>query len=406
MFENIMIVDALRTPFSRFGGALKLEKSIDLGAIVLKEILKRNNLPAEEVGAIYYGTCEPMETGVEINVPGRQALILAGLSPTTRSLTIDSACCSSMDAVTLGARDIAGGYERVIIGMGSENMGRQVYFLPPEMKWGKSTGHMQLTDAARRGGAYPLAGTGPVSYDAGVVSFEQYGITREMNDEWALRSQQRYAKAYREGKFDEEMIKPLAIPQKKGPDLVIEIDEQHRPDTSLEKLAKLKPVWDNPTITAGAAPGINTGASAVLAMSREKAAQLDRPPLGEYVYGGRLASAHNMIAAAPGWAIQMALKETGLTLDDMKLIEINEAFAAMPLTAARILSDGDDTKMKQLLDRTNVNGGAIAIGHPVGASGARLIMALIYELRRRGGGYGIAALCGGLSQAAVCIVKV
>jgi len=404
--KEVVIVGAVRTPFSRFGGMLKLEKSIDLGAIVIKELLERSGVPGEEVGTIYYGTCEPMETGVEINVPARQALLKAGLSPETRSLTIDSACCSSMDAVTFCARDIIGGYEQVGIGMGSENMGRQVYFLPPEMKWGNNSGHIELIDATRRGGLYPVEGVGPVSYEAGVVSSEEFGITREMNDEWAMRSHERYGKAYKAGKLDDEMIKPLEIPQKKGPSIVIDIDEQYRPDSKLEKLAKLKTVWNSPTITAGNAPGINTGASAVMTMSPEKAQELGVSPIGTYVYGSRLASQPRYIAAAPGWAIQMALKETGLTLDDMKVIEINEAFAAMPLTGARILSDGDDKKMQEILNKMNVNGGAIAIGHPVGASGARLIMALVYELRRLGGGYGVGAICGGLSQAAVCIVKV
>jgi acetyl-CoA C-acetyltransferase len=404
---QVVIAGAVRTPFSRYGGTLKQVDSIELGIIVLKELIARTKVPKDAIDTLYYGTCEPMETGVNINVYARQAVLVAGLPPETLSMTIDSACCSSMDAVTFCKREIDAGLAKVGIGMGSENMGRQVYYLPPEFKFGDRTGHIQLIDATRRGGQYTFPGldAAPTSVDAGKVA-DEYGISRQTQDEWAVRSHELYGKAYEAGKFKDEMIIPLQIQQEKGNPLTISIDEQYRKDSNLEKLAKLPTVWNSSTITAGNSPGINAGAAAVMVMSDTRAKELGVDPLAAYVHGSRLAGPHRYIAAAPGWAIQKILKETGMSLHDMKLIEINEAFAAMPLVSAKILADGDAEKMKQLLDKTNVNGGAVAIGHPVGASGARLVMTLAYELRRRGGGYGVAALCGGLCQAAACIVKV
>ena len=217
----------------------------------------------------------------------------------------------------------------------------------------------------------------------------------------------RYAKAFNEGKFriGEELMK-VEIPQRKGLPIVLEKDEFPKPDTTLEKLSKLPLVYGSPTVTPGNAPGLDTGASAILIMSEKKAEEKGLKPLAKIISMVATATTPRLIAAIPGFTIQAALKKAGMTLERIDLIEINEAFAAMPLVSIKILAEGDAEAMKPLLEKTNVNGGAIAMGHPVGASGARILMTLIYELRRRGGGVGVASICGGLAQGDGAVVKV
>jgi acetyl-CoA C-acetyltransferase len=217
----------------------------------------------------------------------------------------------------------------------------------------------------------------------------------------------KYAKAFAEGKFKmgEELMR-VEIPQRKGPPIILEKDEFPKPDTTLEKLSKLPLVYGSPTVTAGNAPGLDTGASAILLMTEGKAKEKGLKPLARILSMVANATTPRLIAAIPGFNIQKALEKAQITLDQVSLIEVNEAFAAMPLVSAKILADGDPEKMKSLLEKTNVNGGAIAIGHPVGASGARILMTLIYELRRRGGGIGVASICGGLAQGDGAVVEV
>jgi acetyl-CoA C-acetyltransferase len=276
--------------------------------------------------------------------------------------------------------------------------------LAPGARWGTKLGHIRLFDPLFELG-YKSKGFNPVSVDAGEVALE-YGVTREMQDEWGLGSQQRYAKAYSEGKFKigEELV-PVVIPQRKGDPIVIGKDESPRM-TSLEALANLKTIYGSPTVTPGNAPPMNAGASAILVMTREKAEEKRLKPLATIMTATCLAMAPRYIASTPALTIQKALNMVNMTIDDMDLIEINEAFAAMPLVSTKILANGDEKKWKELREKTNVNGGAIAIGHPVGASGARIAMTLAYELRRRGGGYGVAAICGGLAQGEAIILKV
>jgi acetyl-CoA C-acetyltransferase len=249
-------------------------------------------------------------------------------------------------------------------------------------------------------------GFNPVSVDAGEVALE-YGITREDQDRWAYQSQMKYDKAFSEDKFKigEELMR-VEIPQRKGAPLLFEKDEFPRPDTTIEKLSKLPLIYGSPTVTAGNAPGLDTGASAILIMSEEKARERGLKPLAKILSMVATATTPRLIAAIPGFTIQRTLEKARRTLDQIDLIEINEAFAAMPLVSAKILADGNSDKMKVLLEKTNVNGGAIAIGHPVGASGARILMTLIYELRRRGGGIGVASICGGLAQGDGAVVQV
>ena len=393
--NDIVIVSAVRTPFSRFDGAMRDIPSIDLGAMVMKEVIQRVGIKPEEVEEINYGSCIPAELALEFDVPARQATLLAGFPPENISLTLDRACCSSLTALRLCIRAIRAGEAEIAMAVGSENMSRTPH-LVPDVRSGKKLGHLKLIDPLFELG-YKAKGFNPVSVDAGEVALE-YGVTREMQDEWALLSQQRYAKAYGEGKFKvgEELMQ-VVIPQKKGDAIVIEKDESPR-STSLQALANLKVVYGSPTVTAGNAPPMNAGASAILIMTRKKAEEKGVQPLATIVTLICSATAPRYIASVPALTIQKALSKGRMTIDDMDLIEINEAFAVMPLVSTKILANGDEKKWKELREKTNVNGGAIAIGHPVGASAGRITMTLAYELKRRGGGYGVAAICGGLAQ--------
>ncbi|MFB3886834.1 MAG: thiolase family protein [Thermodesulfobacteriota bacterium] len=400
--NGVVVVSAARTPFGKFGGVLKDIPSIELGAVVIREVLRRTGISGEEVDETYYGTAMPAEVALETDVPARQATLKAGMPADSISLTIDRACCSSMAAVRLGFRAIKAGEIEVALAVGAENMGRTPYFTT-DIRWNKGLGHIQLLDGLHELG-YP--GFHPVSVDAGEVALE-YGIIREDQDQWAYQSQRKYQKALSEGKFKvgEELMR-VEIPQRKGDPIILEKDEFPRPDTTLEKLSRLPLIYGSPTVTAGNAPGLDTGASALLIMSRKKAEERGLRPLAKIISMVPAAMTPRLLAATPGFTIQKLLEKAHVNLDRIDLIEINEAFAAVPLVSIKILADGNSKKMEDLLRKTNVNGGAIAIGHPVGASGARILMTLIYELRRRGGGIGVASICGGLAQGEGAIVQV
>jgi acetyl-CoA C-acetyltransferase len=248
----------------------------------------------------------------------------------------------------------------------------------------------------------------PVATDTGIVALRHY-ITRDEQDEWALRSHQRYGKAWEEGKFKEEIIS-LELPQKNGKIKILDIDEQYREDVTLERLAKLPTIYESPTVTAGNAPGLNDGAAAILFSAKTASDELGIKPIASILGMVSVATDPNLLPEAPALAIERVLDQTELSLDDIDIIEINEAFAAVPLVSTKILAEryygGKKNKLQQLRDKTNINGSAIAIGHPNTASGARIIMTLCYELKRRGGGLAIGAICGGLAQADACILKV
>lgn len=244
----------------------------------------------------------------------------------------------------------------------------------------------------------------PVSVDTDNVASE-YGILREEQDEWALRSHQNYGQAWQAGKFKDEMM-PLEMPQRKGDPVTLNIDEQYRKDASMEKLAKLPGIYGCKGVTAGNAPGLNDGATAILFMKKEKAKDMGLEPLAEIVSMTSIAISPNRMPEGPAFAAMKALDLADVTLNDVDFVEINEAFAAVPLVSTLLMADKDDKKTKTLRKRTNVNGSAIAVGHPNTSSGARLIMNLMYELRRKGGGYALGAICGGLAQADACVIKV
>jgi len=401
--QQVVIVGAVRTPFSRFDGAMRDLPSIRLGAMVIQEVLSRTGTKPEEVAETYYGTCIPAEVALEFDVPGRQATLLAGLPPESYSFSLDRACCSSMTTLRLAYRSIRSGDADAALSVGSENMSRTP-FLARGLRWGNRLGHIRLEDPLFELG-YGNSGFNAVSVDAGEVALE-YGVDRVMQDQWGLQSQERCAQAYAEGRIavGEELV-AVQVPQKKGESLIVDHDESPR-RTSMDLLAKLPTIYGSPTVTPGNAPPMNAGATAILLMSERKAKEKDLLILATIVTSQEIAMEPRQIATVPAYAIHKALDAAALTIGDMKLIEINEAFAAMPLVSTKILSDGDEANWKSLLEKTNVNGGAIAIGHPVGASGGRITMTLMYELRRRGGGYGVAAICGGLAQGAATILKV
>jgi acetyl-CoA C-acetyltransferase len=244
----------------------------------------------------------------------------------------------------------------------------------------------------------------PVSVDSDDVA-QEYGFTREDMDEWAYLSHKKYGDAWNAGKFKDEMI-PMEIQLKREDPFTLAIDEQYRPKTTRESLAKLKTIYDCKSITAGNAPGLNDGATALLIMSKEKAKELNLEILGTIVAMTSIAISPNRMPEGPGFAMKKALEIADINVDDVDLIEINEAFAAVPLVSLDVFMDKDKAAAKALYSKTNVNGSAIAIGHPNTSSGARIMMNLMYELRRKGGGYALGAICGGLAQADACIIKV
>jgi len=401
--KEVVIVEGVRTPFSPFGGALKDIPSIELGACVIRELVKRSGLQANQIDEIFYGMSLPAEAALYTNVCGRQAALLAGLPPEQVSLTMDRGCCSSTACTILAFRTIRSGEGDTFLAVGAENMSRCPQIAPPEMRWGQRMGQIVFRD--------PLSPLGhanfpPEAKNAGDVAV-QYGISREEQDEWAYRSQMKYQEAKKAGKFKMgEELTPVEVPQRKGPPLIFNEDAFPKPDTTLEKLAKVKTIYGSPTVTPGNAPGLDTGAAGLLIMSGEKAKELGLKPLARIIATASVCSDPTLLAINPGYAIKKVLSKVGMTIEDIDVIEINEAFAAVPLVSSKILGDGDEARTKKIREKLNVNGGAVAIGHPVGATGARLIMTLMYELRRRGGGYGIASICGGLSQGDAVLIKV
>ena len=402
MYKDIVIVSAVRTPFGRYCGSLKEYDYFDLGALPMQEVLARVDVPGDQVDEVFWGVgdtsvCKDVYTPVA----ARQTLIKAGLPPETPSVAIDKACVSATSAVHLGCRAMVAGEIRCAIGGGATSFSQEPLIVRG-LRWqGFRIGDVKMED--------PLFALGykdfnPVSVDTDNVA-KEYGVSREEQDAWALRSHQNYGKAWEAGKFKDEMM-VLEIPQKKADPLTLDIDEQYRPDSSLEKLARLPGIYGCEGVTAGNAPGLNDGATAILFMTRARAEELGLEPLAEIVSMASIAISPLRMPEGPAFAMMKALQDAGLSLDDMDVMEINEAFAAVPLVSLLLMADKDKTKAAALHKKTNINGSAIAVGHPNTASGARLIMNLMYELRRRGGGYALAGICGGLAQADACIIRV
>jgi len=401
--DDVVIVSSARTPFGSFGGALRDLTLPQLGGPVFHEAVRRAGIAPADVE----------EVAVGVNLPGadrsiaRQVLIEAGIPPERVAYTVDRACCSSLAAVSLSARAIRVGDASITLAGGTENMSKVPYFLT-EQRWGARLGDVTLKDQLVI--ACPMTGK-PRAVQAGEEAVE-YGVTREEQDAWAARSHANYFAAHEAGRFDAELL-PVEIPQRKGDPIVLAADESPRAGTTVEKLAKLPLIYGSPTVTAGNAPGLSTGATAIVLMNRTEATRRGIAPLATVV-ATAMASGHpDRIASIPAESARLALAKAGLTYDDIDLIEINEAFAAVPLVTTLRMAEGDRARAEALRERTNVNGGAIALGHPTGATGARLVLTLVNELRRRRAAdgatrpyHGIATLCGGIGEAEAVLVRV
>jgi acetyl-CoA C-acetyltransferase len=395
--KEVVIVSAARTPFGKFGGQLRNYSAVDLGTIAVKAVMKKIDIDPKEVDELIMGVAVLEGTA---SVAARQILFTAGLPPQTPSLTIDRACCSSTTSVAIAMRNIQAGETNVAIAGGMEAMS-QTPLVARGIRWGVRLGGVMLEEPLFM--RNPIADI-PIAVGVGDVSLE-YGISREEQDLWALGSHKKYFKAFEAGKYKDE-ISPLEIPQKNGDPAVMASDESPRRDTSIEQLRKLKPVYGGKTVTAGNAPGLNDGSSALLLMSRETQEKMGFERLATIVSYANMAGDPLASPYMPAQAITKALSRASVGMKDLKRIEINEAFAATPLVSTKVLSDGDTAIMEKLRSITNVNGGAVAIGHPTGASGARIVMTLAYELRRLGGGLGSAAICGGYGQSDALVIRV
>jgi len=390
---DTVIVGYARTPFGRFLGSLHEVPAVELGSMAIKEALSRANVPDESVENVLMGMVVQAGAG---QIPSRQAAIGAGLPPGVPSDTINKVCASGLRAVNIGDVQIRAGEVSLVVAGGMENMSAVPYYLP-RIRTGARMGDTPLLDGMIRDGLWCPFHDVHMGVHGGAVPAE-HGITREDMDRFALRSHKLAVAAVDEGRMIEE-IAPVEVPGRKGDPKLVEYDELPRRDSSLEKLAKLPPVFEKEgLITAGNAPPISDGAGALVLASKARAGQMGLRVHAEIVAQAAVSLDPRYIATVPFEAAKKALGKAGLAADQIALIEVNEAFAAVPLTCIK-LGGWDE-------DKVNVNGGAVALGHPIGASGARILMTLIAELRRRGGGYGLATICSGAAQGEATIVKV
>ncbi|AXO36387.1 acetyl-CoA C-acetyltransferase [Micromonospora sp. B006] len=388
-----VIVSGARTPMGRLLGNLKDLPATKLGGIAIKAALERAGVAPEQVQYVIMG--QVLQAGAG-QIPARQAAVEAGIPMSTPALTINKVCLSGLDAIALADQLIRAGEFDVVVAGGMESMTNAPHLLLGQRS-GYKYGDVAVKDHMALDGltdAWDCCSMGESTERHGA----KHGITREEQDAFAAASHQRAAAAQKNGHFAEE-ITPVVIPQRKGEPVVISEDEGIRPDTTTESLGKLRPAFTKDgTITAGSSSPISDGAAAVVVMSKAKAKELGLTWLAEIGAHGNVAGPDNSLHSQPSNAINHALKKGGLSVDDLDLIEINEAFAAVGIQSARDLGVGTD--------KVNVNGGAIALGHPIGMSGARLVLTLAMELKRRGGGTGAAALCGGGGQGDALIIHV
>ena len=392
--SQTVIVGFARTPFGRFQGSLREIPAVELGAAALRGALDRAGVSGEHVDNVLLGMVIQAGAG---QIPSRQATIKAGLPPEVPSDTVNKVCASSLRAVNLGDLLIRSGEAEIVAAGGMENMSAVPYLLP-RARDGLRMGDAPVIDGMIRDGLWCPFHNVHMGVHGGRIPASEYGITREAMDIWALRSQQRAVAAMDRGLFDEEIV-PVSVPQRKGEPLLVERDELPRRDSNLEKLAGLPPAFEpDGLITAGNAPPISDGATALVLASADRAREWGLKPLAEILSFGCASLEPQYIATVPHAAAVLALQKAGLAAEQMDLIEVNEAFAAVPLTCIK-LGGWDE-------DKVNVNGGAVALGHPIGASGARILMTLVAELRRRGGGYGLAAICSGAAQGEATVIRV
>ncbi|ARV00494.1 TPA: acetyl-CoA C-acetyltransferase [Streptococcus pyogenes] len=392
MTKEVVITSAYRTPIGNFGGVFKSLSAVDLGVTVVTKILADTGLKSDAIDEVIFGNV--LHAGLGQNV-ARQVALNAGLSYDTPAFTIDMVCGSGLKAVELGAQKIQTGNADIVLVGGTENMSQAPYVLQGQ-RWGSRMGDSKVVDTMLKDGlSDAFAG-----YHMGITAeniVQQYGLTREEQDAFAADSQRKAQLAIEKGRFKEE-IAPVTIPQRKGEPLLIDQDEYPKFGTTVDKLAKLRPAFikDEGTVTAGNASGINDGAAAILLMSKEKAEELGLPILAKITSYASAGVDPSIMGCGPIPATKKALAKAQLTIDDIDLIEANEAFAAQALAVSRDL--GFDN------EKVNVNGGAIALGHPIGASGARILVTLLVEMAKRDVRHGLATLCIGGGQGQSIIV--
>ena len=393
-----VIIDAVRTPIGRYGGALSSARPDDLAARTIEAAVQRTGIDPAEIGDVFFG--DTNQAGEDNRNVARMGLLLAGLPVEVPGVTVNRLCASGLEAVSQAARAIRCGEGDLLLAGGVESMSRApMVGLKPER--GFPRGGMDLQDTTI-GWRFPnprmqeLYGTEAMGETAENVA-ERYGVSREDQDAFALESHRRAIAAQEEGRFDDELV-TVEAPQPKGDPVIVHADEGPRPDTSLERLAALRPVFrEGGTVTAGNASQINDGAACLTLASEEKAKQLGAEPLARVVATGAAGVEPSYMGVGPVPATRLALERAGLKVQDIDLIELNEAFAAQVLASIRELGVPHE--------KLNVNGGAIAIGHPLGASGARLIGTLAHELRRSGKRYGVATMCIGVGQGLATVIE-
>jgi 3-oxoadipyl-CoA thiolase len=396
--RDVVIVDAVRTPIGRYKGALKDVRPDDLGAIVIRALLERNPsiIPAE-IEEVVFGNAN--QAGEDNRNVARMSALLAGLPVTVGGTTINRLCGSGLDAVMYAARAIAIGEGDIFIAGGTESMTRAPFVMAkPDKEFPR--GNMELFDTTigwrfinRK--LEEMYGTDSMPQTAENVA-KRYSISREEQDQFAFTSQQRAKRAMEENRFSDELVAVTYL-DKKGNEIRVDQDEHPRPETTLEKLGKLKPLFDKGTITAGNASGVNDGASALVLMSAEKAKELGLKPLARYVTGATAGLEPSVMGLGPIYSTRKALARSGMSVADIGLVELNEAFASQSIECIRQLELDSEI--------VNVNGGAIAFGHPLGASGARILTTLIHEMKKREVTYGLATMCVGVGQGVSVIVE-
>lgn len=392
-----VIVSAARTAIGKFQGAIAHVPAVDLGARAIDGALERAGVRGEQVDYVIMGHVLQAGTG---QITSRQAAVKAGIPTSVPAITINKVCLSGLNAIALADQLIRAGELSVVVAGGMESMDQAPYLLP-QGRTGYRMGDGKLIDSMIYDGLWDAFNHKHMGDQSDDVN-KEFAIPREEQDAWAARSHQRAQAATEDGRFSEEIV-PLELPQKKGDPISFDTDEGIRADTTAESLAKLRPVFQKDgTITAGNASQISNGGAAVVVMSSERAAELGLTPIAEIVAHGMSAEEPPYLHTVPALAIQSALKKAGASPNDLGLVEINEAFAAVALHSTRMLFDGNGDAQ----EKVNVNGGAVALGHPIGCTGARLTVTLLHELRRRGGGLGAVALCGGGGQGDALILDV
>ncbi len=390
--NEVVVVSALRTPIGAFNGTLKDVSAIDLGALVIKSVLEDAKINKEDVDEVIMGNV--LQAGLGQN-PARQAAIQAGLPNHVPSFTLNKVCGSGLKSIHLAAQSIMLGDADIIVAGGMENMSLAPYLLEGARN-GYRMGDKTAVDSMIKDGLWCAFN----DYHMGVTAeniASEYKLTRKEQDEFSKWSQSKAIKAQNEGKFKDEIIS-VEIPQRRGEPIIFSEDEYIKPNTTEESLAKLRPAFKKDgTVTAGNASGINDGAAAVLLMSREKAERLGLEPLATIVANASVGLDPKVMGLGPIESTKKALKKAKLTGSDLDLIEANEAFAAQSLAISKTLEFSEE--------KLNVNGGAIALGHPIGASGTRILITLMHELKRRDGKYGLATLCIGGGQGIATIIK-